>query len=166
MNTAENGAGYITPTYDFLMWRWQPPMILPHQLLSSMRIPIIFKLFANNAEHRPTVCQHCWTWPNYLPSLPNCLPPLSNTDQMFSSSAKDRSIVCQSLVTSISRLHPSSFLGFCFPFKIVCFCVFCFSQVVSWELCIFYERIKCLVYGQVVYFMFWLRLYPFLFDFK
>ena len=114
------------------MWSWQPPMILPCQLSSSMRIPIIFKLFANNAEHRPTVCQHCWTWPNYLPSLPNCLPTLPNTDQLFSSSAKDRSTVCQSLVTSIIRLNPSSFLGFLFSFQnsvFLCFLFFTGGQL-------------------------------------
>jgi len=136
-DTAENGADYITPAYDYPMWRWQPPIFMPCQLLSSMRIPIIFKLFANNAEHRPTVCQHCWTWPNYLPSLPNCLPPLSNTDQMFSSSAKDRSIVCQSLVTSISRLNPSSFLGFLFSFQnsvFLCFLFFTGGQLGALQL--------------------------------
>ena len=103
----------------------------------SMRIPIIFKLFANNAEHRPTVCQHCWTWPNYLPSLPNCLPPLSNTDQLFSSSAKDRSTVCQSLVTSIIRLNPSSFLGFLFSFQnsvFLCFLFFTGGQLGALQL--------------------------------
>ena len=136
-DTAENGADYITPPYDYPMWRWQPPMFMPCQLLSSMRIPIIFKLFANNAEHRPTVCQHCWTWPNYLPSLPNCLPPLSNTDQLFSSSAKDRSTVCQSLVTSIIRLNPSSFLGFLFSFQnsvFLCFLFFTGGQLGALQL--------------------------------
>jgi hypothetical protein len=52
------------------------------------------------------------------------LPPLSNTDQLFSSSAKDRSTVCQSLVTSIIRLNPSSFLGFLFSFQNSVFFVF------------------------------------------
>ena len=119
------------------MWRWQPPMFMPYQLLSSMRIPIIFKLFANNAEHRPTVCQHCWTWPTYLPSLPNCLPPLSNTDQLFSSSAKDWSTVFQSLVTSIIRLNPSSFLGFLFSFQnsvFLCFLFFTGGQLGALQL--------------------------------
>ena len=136
-DTAENGADYITPAYDYPMWRWQPPIFMPCQLLSSMRIPIIFKLFANNAEHRPTVCQHCWTWPNYLPSLPNCLPPLSNTDQLFSSSAKDRSTVCQSLVTSIIRLNPSSSLGFLFSFQksvFLCFLFFTGGQLGALQL--------------------------------
>ena len=66
----------------------------------------------------------------------NCLPTMLNTAQLFASTAEHGPTICQSLVTSIIRLNPSSFLGFCFPFKIVCFCVFCFSQVVSWELCI------------------------------
>ena len=25
MDSAENGAYYITPVYDYPMWRWQPP---------------------------------------------------------------------------------------------------------------------------------------------
>ena len=75
----------------------------------------IAQLFANIVEDRPTVCQHFWRWPNFLLTLPNCLPSMSYTGQLFASFAKDRPTVCQPLVTQIIKLNPSGFcLGSCF----------------------------------------------------
>ena len=59
----------------------------------SMRIPILFKLFANNAEHHQlfastaeyglTICHHCPTACHHCQTPTNCFPVLPKTDQLF-----------------------------------------------------------------------------------
>ena len=87
-DTAENGADYITPAYDYPMWRWQPPMFMPCQLLSRIH---------EDTNYIQTVCQQCWT-------PPNCLPALLNMAQLFA-------IIAQLLATIVK--HRPTVFQFC-----------------------------------------------------
>ena len=87
-DTAENGADYITPAYDYPMWRWQPPMFMPCQLLSRIH---------EDTNYIQTVCQQCWT-------PPNCLPALLNMAQLFA-------IIAQLLATIVK--HRPNVFQFC-----------------------------------------------------
>ena len=131
----------------------------------------IAELFANIAKDRPTVCKHFWGWPNFLLTLPNCLPSMSYTGQLFASFAEHRPTV---LPTSCHSDHQIKSVRFLFGFLFFSFrnsVVLCF---------LFFHRLsagsfiylndgsgnfgnlnmngECIV--RLYFFMFWLRLYP------
>ena len=131
-------------------WRWlyYPCLWLPNVKMAAPYVyAVSIIIIHEDTNYIQTGCQQCWT-------LPNCLPALLNMAQLFaiiaqllativkhrptvSSSAKDRSTVCQSFVTSIIRLNPSSFLGFLFSFQnsvFLCFLFFTGGQLGALQL--------------------------------
>ena len=126
-----------------------------------------------NSSVYPTVCQHSRRLPNCLPTSPKMAQPSANIAQLFAINVIHRPTVCQlcrrptnCLPTSCHSDHQIKSVRFLFgflffPSVIVWFCVFIFSQVVSWQLYISewwqrkfwkseYERG---VYRQVIYFL-------------
>ena len=76
-------------------------------------IQVSAQLFANIAEDCPTICQHLQSWPNLLLTLPNCLPSMSYTGQLFASFAEHRPTV---LPTSCHSDHQIKSVRFSFGF--------------------------------------------------
>ena len=128
--------------------------------------------------HCRTVCQHCRRLPNCLPTFLKMAQLSANIAQLFAINVILRPTVCQlcqrptnCLPTSCHSDHQIKsvrvLFGFLFfPSGIVWFCVFIFSQVVSWQLYIYIWMMAaeileiwiwtgslCLVYRRVIYFL-------------
>jgi len=102
-------------------WKNQNHSALLHMLnfqrhwwgFPGLCIQVSAQLFANIAEDCPTICQHLQSWPNLLLTLPNCLPSMSYTGQLFASFAEHRPTV---LPTSCHSDHQIKSVRFSFGF--------------------------------------------------